>query len=127
MDSPPDRLEELVAAVLGSTKYRGFDPGLVREIGARELAKGRDTRAAIKATKSKLHQVGGAYLGERDDFRSWLADLAEAYGANPTGRGERVREACARIMRHHASTRERLPIVGEFYAAVFAALPPVRS
>lgn len=125
MPEPPDRLAEVVAAVLGSAKYRDFDPGLVREVGARELAKGRDTRAAIKATKSKLHQVSGVYQGGREDYAGWLADLAAAYAADPGGRGEAVRAASARIMEHHASTRERLPILGPFYDAIFGALPPI--
>jgi 16S rRNA (guanine(1405)-N(7))-methyltransferase len=31
------------------------------------------------------------------------------------------------MMAHHASTRERLPILEEFYEAIFSALPPVHS
>src|SRR5262249_35063568 len=40
---------------------------------------------------------------------------------------EAFRAACLRVMHHHASTRERLPILNEFCTTIFAALPPVRS
>ncbi len=36
-------------------------------------------------------------------------------------------QACLAIMRHHASTRERLPILESFYASTLASLGPVRS
>ncbi|MCB0128745.1 MAG: hypothetical protein KDE58_41050, partial [Caldilineaceae bacterium] len=34
---------------------------------------------------------------------------------------------CRTLMAHHASTRERLPILREFYNVLFAGLPPIRS
>jgi 16S rRNA (guanine(1405)-N(7))-methyltransferase len=35
--------------------------------------------------------------------------------------------ACREMMRHHASTRERLPILDRFYATTLASIAPVRS
>jgi len=34
---------------------------------------------------------------------------------------------CREIMRHHASTRERLPFLGSFYATALAGIGPIRS
>src|SRR5947209_18394664 len=34
---------------------------------------------------------------------------------------------CTRIMNHHASTRERLPILEQFYSEISTYLPPIRS
>ena len=43
-------------------------------------------------------------------------------------RGSReTREVLCEIMRHHASTRERLPILDVFYPAIFAELGEVHS
>jgi 16S rRNA (guanine(1405)-N(7))-methyltransferase len=122
-------LEQAVQAVLGSAKYRHVSPALVWEIGRAELGKGRGTKEAIKAVKNKLHQVAGAYVEGRGDLASrpyerWLAELKDA-GLSPDR--EALRGVCRQIMAHHASTRERLPVLDEFYSAIFDQLPPVHS
>ena len=116
-------LSRLVDAVREGAKYRQIAPELVREVAARELAKGRGQREAVKATRNKLHQMVGAYLEGEPRYERWLADLTTAYG---TGEPQEIRRASATIMRHHASTRERLPILGEFYATILRHLPPIR-
>ncbi len=121
MDS--GELDRLVEAVLASPKYARVAPEFIRTLGAQELAHRRDLREAIKATRSKLHQVGGAYLSGRLDYAAWLDQLREA-----RRRGEaEFRRVCTSLMRHHASTRERLPILDAFYATVLAGLPPIRT
>jgi 16S rRNA (guanine(1405)-N(7))-methyltransferase len=115
------RLDELVAAVLAGANYRGLAPEVVRGVAARELAKGRRGREALKATRGALHQVAGAYFDRRPDYAAWLDDLRAAVGDRAA-----LRRACARIMAHHASTRERLPLLDEFYATTLAAIPPPR-
>ncbi len=119
-----DELATLVEAVLSSPKYATVAPDFVRTIGARELAHRRSLKEAVKATKNKLHQVGGAYLGGRLDYAAWLAHLRMAY---QSGDQAAFRRACVSVMRHHASTKERLPILDTFYATTLAGLPPIRS
>jgi 16S rRNA (guanine(1405)-N(7))-methyltransferase len=121
--NPDETLERLVAAVREGAKYREISPGLVRAVGARELAKGRGLREAVKATRNKLHQTVGAYLDGEPRYDRWLSDLAAAYN---TGSSAEIHRASAAIMRHHASTRERLPILDEFYGVIFRRLPPIR-
>jgi 16S rRNA (guanine(1405)-N(7))-methyltransferase len=121
--NPDETLERLVAAVREGAKYREIAPGLVRAVGARELAKGRGLREAVKATRNKLHQAVGAYLDGEPRYDRWLPDLAAAYN---TGNLAEIRRASMAVMRHHASTRERLPILDEFYGAIFRRLPPIR-
>jgi 16S rRNA (guanine(1405)-N(7))-methyltransferase len=115
-------VDKLVAAVRKSSRYGRVCEDVVRSVGERELAKGRRLKDAIKATKRKLHQVGGAYLDGGLDYAAWLDDLQAA-----SGNGADFRQVCARVMVHHASTRERLDILDEFYATVLAGLPPLRS
>jgi 16S rRNA (guanine(1405)-N(7))-methyltransferase len=117
-------LDELVNAVLTSTKYRAMSRELIASIGSQELAKRRTLKEAVKATKNTLHQIGGAYLNEHIDYPTWLNTLRTA---TLTGDDEQLRLECERIMSHHASTRERLPILKQFYAEIFAALPPISS
>ncbi|MCA9969864.1 MAG: hypothetical protein KC425_06595, partial [Anaerolineales bacterium] len=115
-------LDELVTAVLASSKYRDLAPELVRRIGARELAARRSFKEAVKATKNKLHQVGGAYFETRIDYGRAAARLRQAAGDEAAWRA-----ACRELMRLHASTRERLPILDGFYGALLADVPPARS
>jgi 16S rRNA (guanine(1405)-N(7))-methyltransferase len=115
-------IDVLVAAVCKSSKYRYVCEEVVRGVGERELAKGRRLKEAVKATKKKLHQVGGAYLEGGVNYGAWLDDLRTAAGDE----GD-FRWACAETMRHHASTKERFSILDEFYATVLAGLPPIRS
>ncbi|MCS6939187.1 MAG: 16S rRNA methyltransferase [Roseiflexus sp.] len=139
------QIDEIVAAVLAAPKYRTIAPSLVRTLAVREFAAHRSVKAAIKATKNKLHQVAGAYVDQRIDVADWLRRLqshdvpypstapdealVQAALANPriAHLGESFIRASLDLMARHASTRERLPIVQRFYAEIFAVLPPVRS
>jgi len=114
-------LIQLVQAVGASAKYRPICRELVEHIGRQELAKRRNLREAVKATKNKLHQVGGAYWADQARYAAWLAELREVH--EPAS----LRPLCRKIMEAHASTRERLPILDEFYATTLAGLPPLGS
>ena len=120
MTTSADDLDALVAAVLGSSKYRAVSPDLVRAVGARELAARPNLKAAIKATKNTLHQAGGAFTDAPIDYGRALARLREAAASGD----EALRAACRAVMALHTSTRERLPILDDFYATTLAALPP---
>lgn len=118
------QLDKLLEAIQASSKYRHIDIALIRAIGTSELEKRRNLKEAIKATKNKLHQVGGAYQEEGVRYDAWLARLQQAA---QTGDKEQLKAACKDIMRHHASTRERLPFLEEFYNAIFTSIGPVSS
>jgi 16S rRNA (guanine(1405)-N(7))-methyltransferase len=125
MAGPPDstsQLDALVQAVLASQNYHSACPDVVRDIGARELAKRRNLPEAIKATKAKLHQIGGAYL-TGGQYARWLAELTQA---QQSGESSAFLDACKRVMGYHSSTRERLPILEQFYASTLADMPPAR-
>lgn len=114
-------LTRLVEEVCRSGKYADIDPGLVARIGAAELAKGRKFKDTVKAVRNKLHQVGGAYQNVAPKYAIWLDELRAAEDADA------FRQACMAVMAAHASTKERLPILEDFYRQVFAVLPPVNS
>ena len=116
-----NELDGLVTAVLISPKYQHISPDLVRRIGARELAARRGLKEAVKATKNKLHQVGGAYFEAKIDYARALAALRAAAGNEAA-----LRAACRAVMGLHASTHERLPILEMFYTTILADLPPLR-
>lgn len=118
------QIDNVVETVLSSANYKYISPDLVRVVATQEIAKRRKQKEAIKATKNKLHQVGGAYLDGRDNYEEWLKTLTEAVA---TGNDVDIQQACKRIMGHHASTRERLPILDQFYSTLLADLGPIHS
>lgn len=120
--SEEELLARLVEAVRAGREYRDLCPELVRRLAAREWAHRKDFRAALKATRSRLHQVAGAFLGGRPDYTHWVETLRRAKG-DPLA----FREACRRLMAHQASTRERLPILERFYPTLLGNLPPLHS
>jgi 16S rRNA (guanine(1405)-N(7))-methyltransferase len=104
--------------VIAAPKYNAIDAGLVTAITAKEVPKAGNEVDAIKRVKRKLHQLVGAYLDASLPFEAWL-------GALKTAADARARlDICRDILAHHASTRERLPELDEFYAAVFAGVSP---
>jgi 16S rRNA (guanine(1405)-N(7))-methyltransferase len=118
-----DQVDQLVDAVLKSSKYKNVCQEFVKNIGMPELARRRNLKAAIKATKNKLHQVGGAYLPGKINYAAWLEELK----ATSPAKWDNFVEVCTRIMNQHASTKERLPILSQFYTTLLADLPPVHT
>ncbi len=123
MTVSPDPLDILVAAVRSGAKYSDVCDELVRAIGTRELRVRRNLKEALKATRNKLHQVGAAYIQEPPRYLRWLDELRAAQAEGP----QALRAACVRVMHTHASARERLPILDEFYAATLAGVGPIHS
>lgn len=120
-------MNQLLEAVLAGSKYRHVDKDFILSIGASELRKRRNLKEAIKATRNKLHQVGGAYQQTVPQYGRWLDELRQAAESRSGERDEAIRTACRDIMRHHASTRERLPVLDRFYNVILADSAPVHS
>ncbi|KAA3656864.1 MAG: 16S rRNA methyltransferase [Chloroflexi bacterium] len=119
---PDTQLEKLITAVSNSPKYRHISPDLIRRICERELVVRRSPKEAIKATKNKLHQIGGAYQDSKIDYAKAIRRLEDA-ASSP----DQLHATCRDLMRLHTSTRERLPIIDSFYQQIFAELPPINS
>jgi 16S rRNA (guanine(1405)-N(7))-methyltransferase len=119
-----DDLDRLVDAVRENPKYRAVDEGLVRRVGAQELAKGRGWKEAVKAARGKLHQVGGAYQEGGIRYAAWV----EAMERLPRDlQHPDARDFCRRMLAQHASTKERLPILDSFFLQTLAGAAPISS
>ncbi|MCD6288989.1 MAG: 16S rRNA methyltransferase [Anaerolineae bacterium] len=117
-------LDDLVRSIRLSPKYKYVAPEFIRSVGKIELTRRGNLKAAVKATKNKLHQIAGAYLPGRMAYDVWLRRLADATRSADPGV---LRSTCVEIMHHHISTRERLPILDAFYATTLADLGPIHS
>lgn len=122
MNVNEEQLQNLIKSVSSAAKYHQISPDLIEAVGRRELQIRPSLKEAIKATKSKLHQVGGAYQDSKIDYEQALKDLqASASSASA------FRQTCRQIMRRHASTRERLPILDEFFQETLAGIDPIET
>jgi 16S rRNA (guanine(1405)-N(7))-methyltransferase len=117
-------IEPIVAQVLASSKYRSLDPDFVRNVAVQIIATtpNRKEKELIKAVKNKLHQVANVYHVSKPDYAQWLNRLQ-----NAVLHQDDVKSVCREIMAHHASTRERLLILDDFYKRLFAGLSPISS
>ncbi len=108
-------LDRIVTAVTTSKKYRSICADTIRRIAERELASRGNVKAAAKATKRRLHQVYGAF--EQDfDYEAAYQRLQDAYELDSD---DEIKTACRHVMGQHSSTRERLPILDQFYPDIF--------
>lgn len=117
MPRPAD-LESLIEAIRQSRKYRALNLPVetLRDLFNQELARGRSLKQADDEVRKKLHNIVAPYLGD-PDFDAAAAMLDDAFAA---GSVEAQRAACAQILAEHASTRERQPILEEFYPRLWA-------
>jgi 16S rRNA (guanine(1405)-N(7))-methyltransferase len=104
-------LKKVVEAVMAGSGYGSISRDLVASIAAREIAKGRSNKESIKATRTVLHQIGGAYLPVNPPYALWIEELA---GLSHLSTDPALRTFCTQKMQMHASTRERLPFLEDF-------------
>lgn len=119
-----NKLQELVDAVRLNARYKSISEDLIRRVGLQELQKRANLKQAVKATRSKLHQVGGAYQESRMPYDEWREELA---GLPQDAYDPAVVDFASRVMHKHASTRERFPIREEFFQRTLASICPVHS
>jgi 16S rRNA (guanine(1405)-N(7))-methyltransferase len=118
-------LDQVVSSVASSKKYQAVCTDTIHRIAERELASSPhgNLKAAVKATKRRLHQVYGAFEGVLD-YDNAIQRLEAAHEA---GTREGIEAACLHVMRLHSSTRERLAILERFYPKVFEITGSPRS
>ena len=112
-----DPISAFVEEVQASRKYRSLHlpPDLLRDLLQHELTAGHSQKEAEKLARQKLHNLVAPYLGD-PDYPQAVMLLEEAFASRDPAGQEQV---CMRLLQAHASTRERLPILEEFYSALF--------
>ncbi|HEY60412.1 MAG TPA: 16S rRNA methyltransferase [Anaerolineae bacterium] len=119
-----DPLDQLVSIILTKPKYQNIHPDFIRHIGKQELVKRTNLKEAVKATRSKLHQVGAAYFDCKPDYS---ARQAQMKGLSKDNENNKLKAFCQLVMQNHASSRERLPILKTFFNETLAKLTPITS
>jgi 16S rRNA (guanine(1405)-N(7))-methyltransferase len=111
------QVRELVDTVGKKSAYRAMQipETMLRDLAVKALERQPSTRTALKTVRRKLHQITAPYLGD-PDYENATRNLQAAFLADdPIA----VQNCCREIMASHASTRERLQILGDFYQRLF--------
>ena len=119
-----EKLPEIIQAVQKKVSYNSIEPGLIKRIAVEELQKGRNFKETVKNTRSRLHQIAGAYQEKPIDYAAARQKLEEQ---NKDLSDQMLKDFCVEMMSRHASTRERLPLVETFFEQTLAAISPIHS
>ena len=118
MNQQADVITEAIEAILNSKKYRGLSipEETIEHLLQTELDKGIKLKVAIKTVRHKLHNIMASYLGDPDyeEAKFWLDEAFK----NPDEDSEK--QVCETLLTIHASTRERMPYLDEFYQSIFS-------
>lgn len=108
--------DTLVREIQRAPKYQamGIPDETVRDLLVQESARYPERRELIKVVRRKLHNIMAPYLEELNytEAAGWIEAL-------DPGDETAVRDVCARILSSHASSRERMPFLGDFYRRIF--------
>ena len=120
------QVAQVVEALAKARKYRDIAPGVLERVARESLAVSKRPADAVKRAKTKLHQIHSAFVSERRlaEAEEWVARLADARGRG-LDEDAKIREICAHVLEHHASTSER--DVRGLYRDLFALTGPPAS
>ena len=112
-----EEIQRITDEIINSPKYRDMQlpAETVRDLINQELPRHRQVKAALDSVRKKLHQIVAPYLGD-PDYDQAAIELSEAYSDGKSA----VEAACLKILSSHASTRERLPNLPNFYEKLFS-------
>lgn len=116
-------LEAVITAVKQSQKYGDTAEITIRELAAEALQQHKKVKPAVKAVRTRLHSIMAPYLGD-PLYEKAAAELTAVFA---TQNAEQIQATCWKILGDHLSTRERLPILAEFYGRIFAVTGQPKS
>ena len=119
-----EQLDLLVNEIVSRKKYRDLDPGLVRSVGAQEISRHPNMKDAVHASLSRLHQSACSYQDRGTKYDAWVGEIEQI---PPSLSAPQTKELLRQIMAYHASTRERIPILPDFYRGIFSHLREIHT
>ena len=113
-----DPADELVKRILSSRKYRGIDvpAAAVRDLLDKAAQAGASQKEIEKIVRQKLHNIVAPYLGDPD-----YPLVEQTMGTLPRDlHSPELHFFCLELLKTHASTAERVPMLSEFFKTLFA-------
>jgi len=120
----PEQIARLEAEILGRKKYQSLDPILVHRVGIQELTRHNNYKEALKSSRARLHQAACAFQLPEMDFDTANQDLASL---PKSIHAEESEAYCLRLLSQHASSKERIPILDQFFHRVATEMEEVHS
>ncbi len=110
-------MDKLIQSILSSRKYKalGIPEATLMDLIRQEAGRDRSPKELEQAVREKLHNIVAAYLGD-PDYTAAAPRLEAAFATGP----DALRAECRALLAAHASTRERLAILDDFYPRLFA-------
>ncbi len=118
-------IEKLTARISASRKYKnvGLPAETIRDLADQAVAHGAHPGDIEKVVKEKLHNLVAPYLGDPD----YAKLTAELENLPRDVHSPQLQSWCLEVMRSHSSTRERIPILPDFYQKIFEIIGKPRS
>lgn len=109
-------VETVVTAVKQSARYQETSEATIRKLAEEAVRQYKKSKPAIKAVRTRLHSIMAPYLGDPD----YVAEAARLTAVFAAADEANIEAVCLDCLHAHLSTRERLPILTEFYQQIFA-------
>ncbi|WP_420629695.1 hypothetical protein [Candidatus Leptofilum sp.] len=106
----------VTTAIKQSKKYGDTSEVTIRQLAEEAARQHKKPKAAIKAVRARLHSIMAPYLGD-PDYEAMAWQFSHAFANNDQ---EQINQLCLQSLNAHLSTRERLPIMADFYQQIFA-------
>jgi 16S rRNA (guanine(1405)-N(7))-methyltransferase len=118
-------LDQLVEIILQNRKYRdlAIPKETVMDLIQREADSGVDEKTMLKNVRKKMHNIMAPYLGD-PNYSEAIPLLEKAYISN---NADSIKQTCLKILNQHASTRERVPYLKDFYHQLFNKIGKPKS
>ena len=116
-------IDAIVAVIKQSRKYRDTSEETIRQLAVVALKQHKKPKQVVKAVRKRLHSIMAPYLGD-PDYKEVSTALTAAFAI---GDKEQVEQICRGALYSHLSTRERLPIMEDFYHKIFQITGTPRS
>jgi 16S rRNA (guanine(1405)-N(7))-methyltransferase len=118
-----DDVEAIVTAVKQSKKYRDTHEETIRVLATDGLKRYGKPKPALKFVREQLHSIMAPYLGD-PDYDVAIRQLKAAFATRDAAQ---IKATCRDLLHYHLSTRERLPILDDFYREIFQVTGKPRS
>jgi len=116
--------DSILKMVLEKPIYQSIHIGFIKRIIEQEMQRRKSSKEVLKAVLSRLHQLTSGYLVKKTNYDNWVEELD---GLPHDLNTSRLRSFCTQKMAEHASTRERIPILEDFYQQALSSLAPIQS
>ena len=116
-DLSDEEIQALIAEIRASPKYRDINLPVetLKDLIYRESYHYKKVKDVKQAVKKKLHNIVAPYLGDPDyEQASYEMEAAFREGEDSS------KSFCLKMLNLHASTKERIPIMEQFYERIFS-------